>query len=170
MSKFISAFFVALLVSASAVSGQTVANGHYYGSTLLCDNGYRDTGGRCTALPVVTNGHYYGSTLLCDNGYRDTGGRCAALAAVTNGHYYGSTLLCDNGYGNVGGQCVVVADIPTHSSVASGACAENGSCAGDISEETGRPKTVPVDGYYRKDGTYVRGHYRSTPSKSRSKK
>ena len=112
MSKFISAFFVALLVSASAVSGQTVANGHYYGSTLLCDNGY----------------------------------------------------------GNVGGQCVVVADIPTHSSVASGACAENGSCAGDISEETGRPKTVPVDGYYRKDGTYVRGHYRSTPSKSRSKK
>ena len=25
------------------------------------------------------------------------------------------------------------------------------------------PKTVPVRGYYRKDGTYVRGHYRSAP-------
>ena len=40
-------------------------------------------------------------------------------------------------------------------------CAENGSCYGDISDLTGRPKTTHVDGYYRKDGTYVRGHYRS---------
>lgn len=42
-----------------------------------------------------------------------------------------------------------------------GLCAENGSCYGDISNLTGRPKTVAVRGYYRKDGTYVRGHYRS---------
>ena len=42
-------------------------------------------------------------------------------------------------------------------------CAENGSCYGDTSALTGRPKTVPVEGYYRKDGTYVRGHYRSKP-------
>jgi hypothetical protein len=41
------------------------------------------------------------------------------------------------------------------------ACAENGSCYGDISDETGRPKTVYVRGYTRRDGTYVRGHYRS---------
>lgn len=40
-------------------------------------------------------------------------------------------------------------------------CAENGSCYGDISAATGRPKTVHVGGYYRKNGTYVRGHYRS---------
>jgi hypothetical protein len=40
-------------------------------------------------------------------------------------------------------------------------CAENGSCYGDPSALTGRPKTVEVQGYYRKDGTYVRGHYRS---------
>jgi hypothetical protein len=44
-----------------------------------------------------------------------------------------------------------------------GACAENGTCYGDISEVTGRPKTVQVAGYYRKNGTYVRGHYRSAP-------
>jgi hypothetical protein len=44
-------------------------------------------------------------------------------------------------------------------------CAENGSCYGDISPNTGRPKTVAVRGYYRKDGTYVRGHYRSAPRK-----
>jgi hypothetical protein len=42
-------------------------------------------------------------------------------------------------------------------------CAENGSCYGDLSALTGRPKTVHVRGYYRKDGTYVRGHYRSRP-------
>lgn len=42
-----------------------------------------------------------------------------------------------------------------------GACAENGSCFGDISEATGRPKTTHVNGYYRRDGAYVRGHYRS---------
>lgn len=42
-------------------------------------------------------------------------------------------------------------------------CAENGSCYGDISSQTGRPRTVYVQGYYRSDGTYVRGHYRSRP-------
>jgi hypothetical protein len=43
------------------------------------------------------------------------------------------------------------------------AVAENGSYYGEISPATGRPKTVNVRGYYRKDGTYVRGHYRSAP-------
>ena len=40
-------------------------------------------------------------------------------------------------------------------------CAENGSCYGDVSVINGLPKTTQVDGYFRKDGTYVRGHYRS---------
>jgi hypothetical protein len=52
---------------------------------------------------------------------------------------------------------------PTARIEPSGACAENGSCSGDISATTGRPKTVQVRGYYRRDGTYVRGHYRSRP-------
>lgn len=43
------------------------------------------------------------------------------------------------------------------------AVAENGSSYGEISPATGRPKSVHVQGYYRKDGTYVRGHYRSAP-------
>ena len=41
--------------------------------------------------------------------------------------------------------------------------AENGSYYGQISNSTGRPKNIHVRGYYRKDGTYVRGHYRSAP-------
>ena len=50
---------------------------------------------------------------------------------------------------------------PKSSSSNSVGCAENGSCYGDISSVNGTPKTISVDGYYRKDGTYVRGHYRS---------
>lgn len=34
---------------------------------------------------------------------------------------------------------------------------------GEISSITGRPKTVAVRGYHRKDGTYVRPHHRSSP-------
>ena len=40
-------------------------------------------------------------------------------------------------------------------------CSESGSCYGDISPATGRPKTVYVPGYFRSDGKYVRGYYRS---------
>lgn len=40
-------------------------------------------------------------------------------------------------------------------------CAENGSCYGDISNINGMPKTNHVNGYFRSNGTYVRGHYRS---------
>jgi len=54
-------------------------------------------------------------------------------------------------------------DLPPRRSAVSRPCAENGSCYGDISAETRRPKTVRVRGYYRSDGTYVRGHYRSAP-------
>ncbi|MBV6503526.1 MAG: hypothetical protein AKCLJLPJ_01606 [Fimbriimonadales bacterium] len=40
--------------------------------------------------------------------------------------------------------------------------AENGSYYGEISELTGRPKTIYVRSYFRSDGTYVRSHYRSS--------
>lgn len=38
--------------------------------------------------------------------------------------------------------------------------AENGSYYGQLNNQ-GQPKRVYVQGYYRRDGTYVRGHYRS---------
>jgi endonuclease YncB( thermonuclease family) len=41
--------------------------------------------------------------------------------------------------------------------------ASNQSSYGQVSPQTGQPKTSWVEGYYRKDGTYVRGHYRSAP-------
>lgn len=42
---------------------------------------------------------------------------------------------------------------------------KNNSYKGEISETLDRPKDVKVNGYYRKDGTYVKGHYRSSPKK-----
>jgi len=53
--------------------------------------------------------------------------------------------------------------VPVHEPSVDPWCGENGSCYGDISSYTGRPRTVHVSGYYRKDGTYVRSHYRSRP-------
>ena len=51
---------------------------------------------------------------------------------------------------------------PVSSPIASlPACSESGSCYGDISAITGLPKTNYVNGYVRKDGTAVRGYYRS---------
>lgn len=49
----------------------------------------------------------------------------------------------------------------TSSTAGHPACAENGSCYGDISSATGLPKTVYVPGYYKSNGTYVHGYYRS---------
>jgi len=41
--------------------------------------------------------------------------------------------------------------------------AENGSYWRELSTTTWKPKTTYVRGYFRRDGTYVRGHYRSRP-------
>ncbi len=53
------------------------------------------------------------------------------------------------------------ASTSTPPTTSASACAENGSCYGDTSAATGKPKTTYVQGYTRRDGTYVRGHYRS---------
>tara|TARA_Y100000768_G_scaffold387977_1_gene381283 strand:- start:665 stop:1036 length:372 start_codon:yes stop_codon:yes gene_type:complete len=40
---------------------------------------------------------------------------------------------------------------------------ENGDCKGFDNDGDGRIEPVYVKGYYRKDGTYVRSHYRASP-------
>ncbi len=57
---------------------------------------------------------------------------------------------------------VTTYDAPVVSAPVYGSVAENGSYYGQPNAN-GVPKTVAVNGYYRKDGTYVRGHYRSAP-------
>jgi micrococcal nuclease len=52
---------------------------------------------------------------------------------------------------------------PSAAPVSKPSVAENGSSYGEISQRTGRPKTVYVQSYVRRDGTYVRSHFRSSP-------
>jgi hypothetical protein len=54
--------------------------------------------------------------------------------------------------------------LPTAGGYQAGAAAAcGGSHYGATSCDTGRPKTVAVKSYTRKDGTFVRSHYRSAP-------
>jgi len=48
------------------------------------------------------------------------------------------------------------------------AVAENGSYFGELNQN-GIPKSVHVDGYFRSNGTYVRGYYRSAPGTNPSR-
>jgi len=45
--------------------------------------------------------------------------------------------------------------------------AENGDVMGMDNDGDGRTEPIHVRGYYRKDGTYVRGHYRARPRRRR---
>jgi len=90
----------------------------------------------------------------------------APAAAVTSANPYyvpvfvpGVITVPQSVYGSaaVNAHEPVVLPAPVYGSVA-----ENGSYYGQPNVN-GVPKTVAVDGYYRKDGTYVRGHYRSAP-------
>lgn len=52
---------------------------------------------------------------------------------------------------------------PSAAPVAQPTCVERDDCASEVAVGTGRPKTVFVRGYYRKDGVYVRPYRRSKP-------
>jgi hypothetical protein len=108
------------------------------------------------------SGYYYDP--VSENVYVDAEKRTllSSLPAPT-GSWYSSSYLSpslssryssapSSGY-SYSGSC--------SSGITSPLIAENGSYYGQISENTGKPKTVHVNGYYRKDGTYVRGYYRS---------
>ena len=41
--------------------------------------------------------------------------------------------------------------------------AQNGDIRGADNDGDGRRETTYISGYYRKDGTYVRSHYRAAP-------
>lgn len=101
---------------------------------------------------IAENGSYYGQT--CDNtGLPKTiyvSGYYRADGTYVRS-YYRSKSSGDPTYASP-----YISHTPTHPLTA-----ENGSYYGEISKTTGNPKTVHVNGYYRKDGTYVRGHYRS---------
>jgi hypothetical protein len=147
----IAVFFCFVTSANGQIPGQP-ANSRVSGSDWYCVSGYEKVGNQCLSI------------------FRSMGGQPA------NSRVSGSDWYCVSGYKKSGNACVSIfssnpatpASASTRSkqtqpAAAAPVCAENNSCYGDISENTGRPKTVYVEGYYRRDGTYVRGHYRSSP-------
>jgi hypothetical protein len=147
----------------------TPRNGTYYGVVLVCDDGYANRADRCVELPKVENGLYIGSVLICEPGYVRESGQC--VVGMTPDDELG-VVLCGNDEMYDRGECVSIDSTELQESPAAPipnpilrptACAENGTCYGEISSATGRRKTVYVRGYTRRDGTYVQSHYRSPP-------
>jgi hypothetical protein len=151
----------------------TPEHGHlaYFGHSWECDSGFQQDGTLCVQVPVPAHAHlnYFGHSWECDSGFQQEGiSSCVVVSVPENGHlsYLGHSWECDSGFSSDGNSCVPAVASTTSPSPASYSnstplCAENGSCYGDISNITGLPKTVPVHGYFRSNGTYVRGYYRS---------
>ena len=145
-------------------------NGAWY-----CDDGFKKANNACVAIQVPENAFAYGSEWYCKTGFVRSQNKCVSKAVASSianqgsdtpltGSIAASTKTFTSSQ-STAQQSSTNSSLQTTqpSSSYSRACAENGSCYGDISVNTGRPKTVRVGGYYRRDGTYVRGHYRSRP-------
>ena len=85
---------------------------------------------------------------------------CASYPAANS--YYGAPAYVSSQPAYSSGSAVTAYEADAVTTPAYGAVAENGSYYGQPNVN-GVPKTVAVNGYYRKDGTYVRGYYRSPP-------
>lgn len=138
-------------------------------ASWYCNDGFRKTENSCKAIDIPDNAWAYADKWYCNAGYVVSGNQClkpTQLPTKPTVDYYAEPI-------DVAKYKPIVSEFSAkgnstsedgiHTPAFGTLCAENGSCYGDISTETGRPKTVEVKGYYRKDGTYVRGHYRSKP-------
>ncbi len=105
-----------------------------------------------TYIPLSENGSYYGQ--LNENGIPKT--------VFVKGYYRKDGTYVQSYYRSLPSSNYGIKTVRINPTVA-----ENGSYYGEPSKTTGRPKDVHVDGYYRKDGTYVKGHYRSSPSRKK---
>ena len=128
-----------------AESSIDIKNGHYYGGTLFCDNGYLESEGYCYSLPKVKNAHYIGSTLICNDGFIEEIDGCHALKTVANGQYYGSTLICNTGFTESNGDCQKLPTITSGHYVGNILFCDNGYV-----EEDGRCQALPLvsNGHY----------------------
>ncbi len=145
-------------------------------SSWYCVDGFKRVGNECVAIDIPDNAWAYADRWYCNTGFIRSGDSCLLpnqapkLSGVSISEQFtvveprrmGDASLGVQG-AKVSNQAESVNSAQQNSSSARLGCAENGSCYGDISAATGRPKTVTVEGYFRADGTYVRGHYRSKP-------
>ena len=189
--KFVFVLILALFpsISSAQVPGQP-ANSWVYGANWYCNDGFQKAGNQCVSIFASIGGRQpanswvYKTNWYCNDGFQKAGNQCVSIFASIGGRQpanswvYKTNWYCNDGFQKAGNQCVSIFGGSSNSGYSSAksspnpvyqsqpiapSCAENGSCYGDVSANTGRAKTVPVQGYYRKDGTYVRGHYRSKP-------
>ena len=140
--------------ASAQVPGQP-ANSFVQGSNWYCNSGYQKSGNECVSIFAgmggkPANSFVQGSNWYCNSGYQKSGNECVSI--------FGASA---NAPANASANTAAALPTTTYPSPTAPLCAENGSCYGDISPLTGTPKTVPVQGYFRSNGTYVRGHYRS---------
>ena len=144
--------------ASAQVPGQP-ANSFVQGSNWYCNSGYQKSGNECVSIFAgmggkPANSFVQGSNWYCNSGYQKSGNECVSIFGA-------SANAPANAPANASANTAAALPTTTYPSPTAPLCAENGSCYGDISPLTGNPKTVPVQGYFRSNGTYVRGHYRS---------
>gem|GEM_PF-2640957 len=133
-------------------------------SSITFKNGkvYEYTGGQDLKISINSNGKYFGTDNSNKDKYYSFNGNEYSIKKEGN-HY--NVSVCPT----IPISPIIIKNENSHYKVSdyygsyNSSVAENGSYYGQISEHTGRPKTVYVRGYFRKDGTYVRSHYRSRP-------
>jgi len=171
------AFLLLQISSNAADTTNTLPENAWLGDNGVwyCDDGFKKADNACAAIQIPENAFAYGSEWYCKTGFVRSQSKCVSKTVASSIASQGSdTPLA----GSIAASpksftsSQPAAQQPSSNSsfqatqpspIYSRACAENGSCYGDTSVNTGRPKTVRVGGYYRGDGTYVRGHYRSKP-------
>ena len=132
-------------VDANVISPAPSATGNVPVEVTDVSAGFRCIG----TLDPLTSSAVIKAGVFCDDGR--TGTLIVARSEVVAGR--GTVLLTDG----VATAVVVSSRTPSPNVSLSGprrvmpapTCAENGSCYGDISSLSGRPKTVSVGGYYR---------------------
>lgn len=162
-----------LLLPSAGANGKLPPNAWGDSSNWFCDDGYRKVQDSCQPIKIPENSWTYGDKWYCNKDFIAFENKCVSTTDFDKlKKSYFASIFNDTpipppppSATNPWSGIVIPAsqsakEKSNHNSVG---CAENGSCFGDLSSATGRPKTVHVKGYYRKDGTYVRGHYRSKP-------
>jgi hypothetical protein len=153
MGKWLIGGVVALGLLVSALQSKSEpANSRstrsYYNSAAVASPAYTPA---TSTPPVAENGSFYGQG-SASNGRPKT---------VYVEGYYRSDGTYVRGYYRSAPEPNPSNALPLLKPESKPLVAENGSYYGETSRITNLPKTTYVNGYTRKDGTYVRSHYRS---------
>ena len=160
--KFLALFL--LLVSSIGYTADRPVNswvgksGQWY-----CNDGYLFVEDDCKPIIIPKNSYAVGADWFCKDGFLKYNGKCSTPEQLekSKDSLIGAVIGSRNQTGHVESNTISQSSNSSSDPSYMRSCAENGSCYGDISSYNGKAKTVHIKGYYRKDGTYVRGHYRS---------